>query len=122
MIISPKLLARYRELKQEVPDCLLLMQVGAFLQVMETDARTVAQVTGLKLQVGGEIDAPVVVGGFPKAGLDATIGKLARAGHSVAVALQDDHKERRLTEVIRVHGRLLEESVTPRVKIVHGAL
>ena len=75
-------------LKQDVPDCLLLMQVGAFMQVMDHDARTVSQVTGLKLQMAGEVDDPVVVGGFPRSGLDAYVGKLVRAGHSVAVAVQ----------------------------------
>jgi len=33
MVLSSKLIARYRELKPQEPDCLLLMQVGAFLQV-----------------------------------------------------------------------------------------
>jgi len=28
MVFSEKLASRYRELKQEVPECLLLMQVG----------------------------------------------------------------------------------------------
>jgi hypothetical protein len=60
MILSRKLLARYRELKQEVPACLLLMQVGAFMQVMAEDARTVSQVTGLTLQMAGAVDDPVV--------------------------------------------------------------
>jgi hypothetical protein len=54
MILSRKLLTRYRELKQDVPDCLLLMQVGAFMQVMDQDAWTVSQVTGLKLQMAGD--------------------------------------------------------------------
>jgi DNA mismatch repair ATPase MutS len=66
MILSQKLLTRHRELKQEVPDGLLLMQVGAFMQVMDEDARTVSQVTGLKLQMAGEVDDPVVMGGFPR--------------------------------------------------------
>ena len=30
-----------------------------------------------------------MLGGFPKSGLDAYVGKLVRAGHSVAVAFQD---------------------------------
>ena len=94
MIFSPKLVQRYRELKAEVPDCLLLMQVGAFMDVMDEDARAVTEVTGLKLQMAGEVDAPVVLGGFPKSGLDAYVGKLVRAGHSVAIALQDEQKER----------------------------
>ena len=68
-----------------------------------------SQVTGLKLQMAGDVDAPVVLGGFPKSGLDAYVGKLVRAGHSVAIALQDEQKERHIQEVIRVntdHGPL----------------
>jgi DNA mismatch repair protein MutS len=88
IILSQKLLMRYRELKQDVPDCLLLMQVGVFMQVMGEDARAVSQVTGLTLQMAGAVDDPVVVGGFPRSGLDAYVGQLARAGHSVAMAVQ----------------------------------
>ena len=41
MVFSQKLVKRYKELKEAVPDCLLLMQVGAFMQVMDEDARAV---------------------------------------------------------------------------------
>lgn len=122
MILSQKLLARYRKLKQDVPDCLLLMQVGAFMQVMDEDARTVSQVTGLKLQMAGEVDDPVVVGGFPRSGLDAYVGKLVRAGHSVAVAMQDGNKERRLAEVIRVRCGLPAEGPNEQGTPAHGTL
>ncbi len=90
MVFSEKLATRYGELKREAEDCLLLMQVGTFMQVMDQDARAVSDVTGLKLKMAGDVDSPVVVGGFPKSGLDAYVGKLVRAGHSVAIALQDD--------------------------------
>ena len=73
MVLSLKLFARYHELKQAAPECLLLMQVGVFMQVMDTDARAVSEVTGLKLQMAGDVDAPVVVGGFPTSGLDTYI-------------------------------------------------
>ncbi len=46
---SPKLIKRYRELKQQAPEYVLLMQVGVFMPVMDDDARTVAGVTGLNL-------------------------------------------------------------------------
>ncbi len=88
MIISKKLQNRYNTLKLQEPDCLLLMQVGVFMQVMNDDARAVSAVTGLKLQMAGDIDDPVVLGGFPHSDLNAYIGRLARAGHSVAIALQ----------------------------------
>ena len=104
MVFSQKLVKRYKKLKEDVPDCLLLMQVGVFMQVMDEDARAVSEVTGLKLQMAGDVDAPVVLGGFPKSGLDAYVGKLVRAGHSVAIALQDDQKERHIKEVIRINA------------------
>ncbi len=117
MVYSPKLVQRYKELKAEVPDCLLVMQVGAFMQVMDEDARAVAAVTGLKLQMAGEVDTPVVLGGFPRSGLDAYVGKLARASHSVAIALQDEEKERHITEVIRLTAaRADDPPPLPRVE------
>jgi DNA mismatch repair ATPase MutS len=120
MILSQKLLMRYRELKQDVADCLLLMQVGAFMQVMDQDARTVSQVTGLTLQMAGEVDDPVVMGGFPRSGLDASVGKLVRAGYSVAVAVQDGDKARRLAEVIRVRGGVPAAGVSAQGTPAHG--
>jgi DNA mismatch repair protein MutS len=105
MVFSQKLADQYRELKSRAADCILLMQVGVFMQVMNEDARTVAAVTGLKLQMAGDVDTPVVLGGFPKSGLDAYVGKLVRAGHSVAIAVQDESKDRRLAEVIRLNSQ-----------------
>lgn len=70
MVFSEKLVLRYRELKEEAGGCVLLMQVGAFMHVMDEDARQVAKLTGLKLKMAGDVNAPVVVGGFPKLGLD----------------------------------------------------
>ena len=42
MVYSAKLVERYRALKAEAPACLLLMQVGTFLQVQDEDARQTA--------------------------------------------------------------------------------
>jgi DNA mismatch repair ATPase MutS len=90
------------------------------MQVMDQDARTVSQVTGLKRQMAGEVDDPVVVGGFPRSGLDAYVGKLVRAGHSVAVAVQDGDHERRLAEVIRVCCGVPAAAVTAQGNPAHG--
>lgn len=102
MVFSKKLVRRYQELKEQCRDGILFMQVGAFMQVMNDDAGTVSEITGLKLQMAGEVGAPVVLGGFPKSGLDAYVGKLARAGHSIAIAMQNERKERHLVEIIKV--------------------
>jgi DNA mismatch repair ATPase MutS len=124
-MISSRLIERYGELKRQAPDCLLLMQVGAFLKVLGDDARAVSAITGLKLQMAGDVDEPVVVGGFPKSGLDAYVGRLVRAGHSVALALQDERNERHLEEVIRVSrgpkGRgLTVSTISPRLGSTPG--
>jgi len=39
------------------------MQVGAFMQVMDADAKAVSDITGIQLQMAGNVNAPVVVGG-----------------------------------------------------------
>ncbi len=117
MVFSQKLVSRYRELKRQAVDCVLLMQeVGVFMQVMDEDAREVSSVTGLKLQMAGDIDSPVVLGGFPQSGLDAYVGRLARAGHSVAIAMQNEQKERHLVEIIRVSEVVRPDARMRRVK------
>ncbi|MCP4700088.1 MAG: DUF1566 domain-containing protein [Gammaproteobacteria bacterium] len=63
MVFSEKLVKRYLELKVKAPDCLQLMQAGAFMQVMNEDAKTVSEITGLKLQMAGEVNNPVVLVG-----------------------------------------------------------
>ena len=98
MVFSQKLTSRYGELKRRAGDSILLMQVGVFMQVMDEDARITSGVTGLKLQMAGDVDAPVVIGGFPLSGLDVYVGKLVRAGLSVAIAMQDEHKEQLIAE------------------------
>ena len=55
MLYSSKLVERYRELKAAAPGCLLLMQVGFFMQVQAEDARAFALVTGLKLRLAIEV-------------------------------------------------------------------
>ncbi|MBF0177723.1 MAG: hypothetical protein HQL63_12895 [Magnetococcales bacterium] len=105
MVFSSKLVERYRILKVEGGSSILLMQVGSFMQVMGDDARVLAEAAGLKLKMAGEVDAPVVVGGFPVSGLDAYVGKLVRNGHSVAIAMQrGEPKERFIVETISIAG------------------
>ena len=72
------------------------------MQVMNDDARILSQLMGLKLSMAGTPEHPCVIGGFPKSGLDKYVGILVRAGHSVAIAMQDEHKERVITEQIKI--------------------
>ncbi len=53
-------------------------------------------------QMAGDIDDPVILGGFPQSGLNIYIGRLVRVGHSVAIALQDEEKEPHIRETVRI--------------------
>jgi DNA mismatch repair ATPase MutS len=107
MTYSINLISQYVELKadDDAKGCVLLMQVGSFMHIMDDDARIVSALTGLKLKMAGDIDSPHVVGGFPVTGLDAYLGKLLRVGHSVAIAMQNQEKERGIVEIISVTVR-----------------
>lgn len=104
MVFSEKLAESYQKLKTEASDMILVMQVGAFMQVMSEDAKILSKVCGLKLNMAGDVATPVVIGGFPKSGLDQYVGKMVRAGHSMAIAMQDENKNRRIVEMIRISG------------------
>lgn len=78
----------YRAAKEKHADEILLFQAGIFYRIMFEDAEKVSEVLGLKLRVEGDAGAPLRFCGFPKSGLDKYIGKLLRAGFSVAVCHQ----------------------------------
>ncbi|KAF0125767.1 MAG: DNA mismatch repair protein MutS [Elusimicrobia bacterium] len=95
----------YKQMKEKYPGDILLFQVGIFYRIMLDDAKKVAEQLGLKLLISGEADNPLIYCGFPKSGLDKYIGKLVRAGFSVAVCsqvrLEDGEIRREAGEVIR---------------------
>lgn len=95
----------YKTTKEKHPDEILLFQAGIFYRIMFEDAKKVSDALGLKLRVEGDADAPLCFCGFPKSGLDKYIGKLVRAGFSVAVCSQikseDGKVLREVNEVIR---------------------
>ena len=78
----------YKTTKEKHSDEILLFQAGIFYRIMFDDAKKVSDALGLKLRVEGNADAPLYFCGFPKSGLDKYIGKLVRAGFSVAVCSQ----------------------------------
>ena len=95
----------YKTTKEKYAEDVLLFQAGIFYRIMFEDAKKVSVVLGLKLRVEGDADAPLCFCGFPKSGLDKYIGKLVRAGFSVAVCHQvksgNGEVRREAGEVIR---------------------
>ena len=43
-----------------------------------------------------------MAGGFPVSGLDKSIARIVRQGYSIAIAMQDESKERHIKEIIKV--------------------
>jgi len=78
----------YKAAKEKHADEILLFQAGIFYRIMFEDAEKVSDLLGLALRVEGDAAAPLRFCGFPKSGLDKYIGKLVRAGFSVAVCHQ----------------------------------
>ena len=95
----------YKTTKEKHADEILLFQVGIFYRIMFEDAEKVSDVLGLKLRVEGDANAPQCFCGFPKSGLDKYIGKLVRAGFSVAVChqvkLDEGGVKREVSEIMK---------------------
>ncbi len=83
MVFSPKLVKRYKELKEEAADYLLLMQVGAFMQVMDQDARACPELhpEGPPELVEGLVEGRSRTGRFKSDGLEVANGR--RGGRAV---------------------------------------
>lgn len=99
----------YKATKEKHADGILLFQAGIFYRIMFEDAKKVSDALGLKLRVEGDADAPQYFCGFPKSGLDKYIGKLVRAGFSVAVChqikLEGGGVKREVSETINLHTK-----------------
>ena len=107
----------YKKLKENHPEEILLYQVGIFYKVMFEDAKRIADITGLKLLISGEASQPVTVCGFPKSGLDKYVGKLVRAGFSVAICNQLKDEQGRIRRKISEMVRCLRQNNIGRNEI-----
>jgi DNA mismatch repair protein MutS len=84
------LMQQYREVKNRYPKALVLFRVGDFFELFETDAEEGSRLLGLTVTTR---DQAVPMAGFPHHALDAHVGKLVRAGCSVAVCDQVEDSE-----------------------------
>jgi DNA mismatch repair protein MutS len=101
-MLSLSVIERYKALKQEYPNEILLYRVGIFYRIFFEDAVKASEVCGLKLMAEGEFENPIPVCGFPTGGLDKYVGKLVRAGCSVALSSHQGDSQPKVEEVIRV--------------------
>ena len=83
------MMQQYLRLKADYPDTLLFYRMGDFYELFYEDARKAARLLDITLtrrgQSGGE---PVAMCGVPYHAADSYLGKLIRAGESVAICEQ----------------------------------
>jgi DNA mismatch repair ATPase MutS len=72
------------------------------LRIFFEDAVKASEVCGLKLMAEGEFENPIPMCGFPTSGLDKYVGKLVRAGCSVALSSHQGDSQPKVEELIRV--------------------
>ena len=89
VLMLERIFKKYREVKAEQPDTLLLFRVGDFYELYFDDAKTAAKVVGLTLTTRNKAAAdPVPMTGFPYHHLDVYVKKLVHAGHRCFVIEQ----------------------------------
>jgi DNA mismatch repair protein MutS len=105
--ITP-MLRQYLDLKQEVPDAILLFRMGDFYETFFEDAETASRALDLTLTSRERLgDLPIPMAGVPHHTWRGYVQRLIEQGHKVAVAEQlEDPKEakglvkRGITEIV----------------------
>ena len=89
---GPKLtpmLTQYLDIKSQHPGALLLFRMGDFFETFFEDAQTLARVAGVTLTSrDSKSDHPVPLAGVPHHALETYLGRLLRAGLTVAICEQ----------------------------------
>lgn len=107
------MMRQYLQTKREYPDHLLLFQVGDFYEIFFDDAKTAAEVLGIRLTSRDkESPDPVPMCGVPIHALDNYLPKILKAGLSCVVVSQvEDAKDKK--GMVR---REITRIVTPGVR------
>jgi len=73
----------YRQLKEEYPELVMLLEYGDFFEALDGDAETVSEVCGT-IMVKGPSGRPM--SGFPRSNAREYVAMLVEAGHTVGLA------------------------------------
>ena len=107
-VADTPLIARFKEIKGEHPDALVLFKIGDFYETFGKDAVEASEVLGITLtrRLNGKADK-IELAGFPQHALDAYLPKLIAAGKKVALCEESKGNSQRMKIV---------EIVTPQAK------
>jgi len=104
------MLRQYAELKQQVPDALLMFRMGDFYEMFFEDAELAAEVLDLTLTARDKLDdSSIPMAGVPHHAVRNYVRRLIAAGHKVALAdqVEDPRMARGIVK------RAITEVVTP---------
>ncbi|WP_198962741.1 DNA mismatch repair protein MutS [Mangrovitalea sediminis] len=83
------MMQQYLRLKSQHPDQLLFYRMGDFYELFYDDARKAAQVLDITLTARGQsAGEPIPMAGVPYHAAENYVGRLVRAGHSIAICEQ----------------------------------
>jgi len=104
------MLRQYAELKEQVPDALLMFRMGDFYEMFFEDAELAAQLLDLTLTARDKLDnSSIPMAGVPHHAVRGYVRRLINAGHKVALAdqVEDPRTARGIVK------RAITEVVTP---------
>ena len=104
------MLRQYAELKEQVPDALLMFRMGDFYEMFFEDAELAARVLDLTLTARDKLDdSSIPMAGVPHHAVRGYVRRLISAGHKVALAdqVEDPRTARGIVK------RAITEVVTP---------
>lgn len=82
------MMRQYADLKEQVPEALLLFRMGDFYELFFSDAEEASRLLGLTLTSRDKGSSPIPMAGFPYHALDMYLRRLLEAGRRVAICEQ----------------------------------
>lgn len=99
------MMAQYKEIKSQYPDCVLMFRLGDFYEMFLEDAEVASKILQITLTARGKGETQTPMCGIPFHALDQYLWKLTKAGKKVAICDQvtvPDGKGIVQREVVRV--------------------
>ena len=108
---------QYRDIKQEYPDCIVMLRMGDFYEMFYEDAIISARDLDITLTKRGKGVKEAPLSGIPHHAIEPYLGKLVKKGHKVAIVeqLEDPAQAKGLVKrgVVRIvtAGTLVESNL-----------
>ena len=119
-VTDTPLIARFKEIKGEHPDALVLFKIGDFYETFGKDAVEAAEVLGITLtrRLNGNADK-IELAGFPQHALDAYLPKLIAAGKKVALCeeFKDNSQRMKVVEIVTPQAKVQDEVESKQVSV-----